>query len=310
MVLVTGGAGFIGSHLVARLKGAGERVRVLDNLRTGRRSNLDGLEAELVVGDICDADTLGRVMRGAEVVYHLAACPGVPDSCEDPIGFDHINVHGTVKVFQAARELGVGRVVYASSSAVYGSGPHSPKTEDLPIVTESPYAASKAANELYAQAFSRTLGVDCVGLRFFNVFGPRQDPEGPYAAVIPRFLDRALSGRSLTVFGDGGQTRDFVYVTDVAEAHLAASTAEDVGGRVYNIGSGESLSVLRLAETVREVVDTDVEIEFLPERPGDVRDSRSDPSRALADLGWRARTPFTEAMQATFAWYCAQQDSR
>lgn len=303
MVLVTGGAGFIGSHTVAALLEAGYAVRVLDNLRTGRKENLEGREAQLVVGDITDAKTVARAMEGCSHVIHLAARPGVPESCADPVDFDHTNVHGTVVVMDQARRLGVLRLVYASSSAVYGSSPAPVKREDQPVQPESPYAVAKAANEMYGATFTHLLGLPCVGLRYFNVFGPRQDPHGPYAAVIPRFVEQALQDQPLPVFGDGHQSRDFVAVQDVARANVAALTAPRAPGQVFNIGTGRRTTVLALADIVRHVTGTAARVEHHPPRPGDVPHSLADIARAGSELGWTPITPFEGAMQETVRWF-------
>jgi UDP-glucose 4-epimerase len=304
MYLVTGGAGFIGSHTVAALLERGTPVRVLDDLSTGSRANLAGLDAELVVGSITDPGAVAAAVAGCTHVIHLAAWPGVPASCADPVGFDHVNVNGTVTVFQQARLAGVKRVVYASSCAIYGSvGGDAPRREDWPARPESPYAASKAADELYAASFTHTLGLECVGLRYFNVFGSRQDPRGPYAAVIPRFVEFALRGEPLTVFGDGGHSRDFVSVADVARANILASTAPAAPGRAYNIGTGRATTVLELAHYVLKTVETTSDIAHHPERPGDIRQMLSDPSAAARDLDWRAEADFDAAMAETIDWY-------
>lgn len=302
-VLVTGGAGFIGSHTVALLRASGHDVRVLDNLSAGRRENLEGLGAELVVGDIADADTVARCMDGVERVIHLAALPSVPGSCGDPVGYDTVNVHGFVVVAEAARRAGVERMAYASTSAVYGSDPSVPKREDMSLPLESPYAAAKAANELYGRVYTNTLGLECVGLRYFNVFGPRQDPNGAYAAVIPRFVERALRGDPLTVFGDGEQGRDFVSVSDVARANFLAATAPGVGGRVFNVGTGALTTVNQLGRYVLDVVGGTSEMSYHPPRPGDVKVSVADVSAIAEGLGWRAEADFDAAMRETVGWY-------
>lgn len=303
MILVTGGAGFIGSHTVAELESAGHAVRVLDNLFTGRRENLASTSAELVVGDINDPALLDRCLEGCRGVIHLAARPGVPESCAQPVDFDEVNVHGTVRVFEHARRAGVDRVVYASSSAVYGSHPAPEKTEDLPLLPESPYAVAKAACELYGAVFTATLGLPCTGLRYFNVFGPRQDPKGPYAAVIPRFVEHALRGEPLPVYGDGEQSRDFVSVRDVARINRLALFAPGGAGEVYNVGTGRRTTVNELADHVRRAVGIDVQVEHHAERPGDIRHSLCDRTRARHALGWEPVAEFAESMAETITWY-------
>jgi len=303
-VLVTGGAGFIGSHTVAELNSRGVPVRVLDDLSTGALANLDGLDAEFIEGSITDAAAVARAVAGCSHVIHLAAMPGVPASCADPVGFDHVNVNGTVTIFDEARRAGVKRVVYASSCAIYGSrGGETPRAEEWPARPESPYAASKAADELYAATFTHTLGLECVGMRYFNVFGSRQDPRGPYAAVIPRFVEFALRDEALTIFGDGEQSRDFVSVADVARANVEACLAPKAPGRAYNIGSGRATTVNQLAAYVLEAMETRSQVKHLEERPGDIRLMVSDPSRAAAELGWSADADFDAAMAETIAWY-------
>ncbi|MBT3220266.1 MAG: NAD-dependent epimerase/dehydratase family protein [Proteobacteria bacterium] len=303
LFLVTGGAGFIGSHTVAALLKEGHRVRVLDDLSTGSLSNLDGMSVDFVEGDIVDPSICEAAMKDCTHVIHLAARANVVDSTNDPIGFDSTNVHGTVMVFESARRANVERVVYASSSAVYGSAPGLPKRESDQLQVESPYAAGKAANELYAQAFSRTLGLSCVGMRYFNVYGPRQDPNGPYAAVIPRFVEFALQNRALTVFGDGEQGRDFVSVHDVARANVLAATTPNLAGLVCNLGSGEMKTINELAATVIEAIVSDSSVVHLDERPGDVRFSVSSIDRATKKLGWTPKTDFQSAMEETIDWY-------
>jgi nucleoside-diphosphate-sugar epimerase len=303
MLLISGGAGFIGSHTAIAALNDGESVRVFDNLITGDRANLDGLDVAFVEGDIRDPDALLRAMRGCDRVIHLAAKVSVPGSVADPLGFEEVNGRGFVQVLEAAKECGVSRVVYASSSAVYGSSALLPKEEGQPLAPESPYAVAKAGNELYGSVYSRSMGLSCVGLRYFNVFGPRQDPKGPYAAVIPRFVEQALAGRQLTIFGDGEQGRDFVSVGDVARANLMASRTAGAAGRVFNIGGGKMRTVNELGAIVQRVVGREVGAAYLPERPGDVRYSVSDISAAKDVLGWSPEADFGSALAETIEWY-------
>ena len=303
MYLVTGGAGFIGSHTVRALLARGERVRVLDDLSTGSRSHLAGLEIELQVGDVADPHAVATAMDGCDRVIHLAALASVPGSCAEPVHYDRVNLRGSLVVFEAAREAGVERLVYASSSAVYGSTDVLPVHEALPLRPESPYAVAKAGCELYGRVYSQTLGLSCVGLRYFNVFGPRQDPEGPYAAVIPRFVEHALAGRPLTIFGDGEQGRDFVSVADVARANVLASTVPMDGGAVLNIGGGRMTTINALAAAVCDRVGVVDAIEHAAPRPGDIRFSLADIRRAQEVLGWRPEADFDAAMAETIAWY-------
>ena len=302
MFLVTGGAGFIGSHTVALLRSQGHEVRVLDDLSSGFEANLAGLGAELLVGSVTDAAAVARAVAGCSHVIHLAAIPGVPASVDDPVGSDLANVNGTVTVFEAARRAGVQRVVYASSCAVYGQTEGRVVRESDPLQPTSPYAASKAADELYAAVFTATLDLSCVGLRYQNVYGTRQDPRGAYAAVIPRFVEFALRGQPLPIQGDGEQSRDFVAVADVARANLAAATAPSARG-VYNIGTGTRTTVNQIAQLVLQEIASAAGTEAHPPRQGDIRHMRSDPAKAAQDLGWRAEADFEVAMAETIAWY-------
>jgi nucleoside-diphosphate-sugar epimerase len=305
--LVTGGAGFIGSHTVALLRAHKHEVRVLDDLSSGFEANLAGLGAELMVGTITDPATVRQAMVGCSHVIHLAAIPGVSASVDDPVGSDRANVNGTVVVFEAARRASVERVVYASSCAVYGQTEGRVVREGDPLRPASPYAASKAADELYASVFSDTLGLSCVGLRYQNVYGTRQDPRGPYAAVIPRFVELALRGQPLPIQGDGEQSRDFVAVADVARANMLAATAPRARG-VYNVGTGTRTTVNQIARLVLREIRAGVGTEAHPPRQGDIRHMRSDPARAEADLGWVAQADFEVAMAETIGWYRAQLD--
>ncbi len=302
MYLVTGGAGFIGSHTVALLRERGTAVRVLDDLSSGSRANLVGLGAELLVGCVSDPTAVLAAMRGCSHVVHLAAIPGVSASVDDPARSDLVNVNGTVTVFQAARRAGVRRVVYASSCAVYGQTEGRTVLEGDSLRPASPYAAAKAADELYGAVFTETMGLPCVGLRYQNVYGPKQDPSGPYAAVIPRFVELALRGEPLPIHGDGEQSRDFVSVHDVARANLAAATAPAAQG-VYNVGTGRRTTVNQIARLVLEAIPTTAGVEHHPPRQGDIRHMLSDPSKAERDLGWTDEVDFERAMAETIAWY-------
>jgi nucleoside-diphosphate-sugar epimerase len=306
-VLVTGGAGFIGSHTVAAALSAGHRVRILDDLSTGSRDNLEGMDVELIEGSITDPEVVARAMVGIDRVVHLAAKISVPDSVANPLAYDAVNVHGFLRVLEAARAADVQRVVYASSCAVYGSLPGLPKHEHDRLAPESPYAASKSADEQYAIAYARTMGLSTVGLRYFNVFGQRQDPSGPYGAVIPKFVERALQGRPLTIFGDGEQGRDFVHVSDVARANLTAATV-DIDGHVFNVGTGRMLTVNQVAQAVRAVVGEHVQTVYEPQRPGDIRFSRAD-VEAAATWGFRAEADFERALEDTIRWFRDQASS-
>jgi UDP-glucose 4-epimerase len=307
-VLVTGGAGFIGSHLTERLLRDGVRVRVLDNFSTGREANLrfagchDGA-LEVIRGDIRDLATVERAAAGASVIYHQAAMRSVPRSVDDPLGANENNVTGTLNVLEAARRAGIRRVVYASSSSVYGDRPDLPKREDQPPSPVSPYAVSKAAGEQYAAVWSRLYGVETVGLRYFNVFGPRQDPASEYAAVIPRFILWAIQGRPLEVHGDGAQSRDFTYIDNVVEANVLAARAPGVAGEVFNVGCGSRVSLLEIAGQLEALLGRKVERRHTPPRPGDVRHTLADVAKAERLLGYRPLVGFDEGFRRTFEYF-------
>ncbi len=304
-VLVTGGAGFIGSHLVEALLARGEQVRVLDNLSTGRREHLaavaDHPGLEFIVGDLGHPDGLTAAMRGVEVVFHQAAVRSVPRSVEDPWAAHDVNATGTLRVLLAAREAGVRRVVYASSSSVYGHQETLPLEEGLRPAPLSPYAVSKLAGEHYCRVFASLYGLETVSLRYFNVFGPRQDPASRYAAVIPRFITAALAGEPLEVHGDGKQTRDFTYVSNVVEANLRAAEAPGVGGAVFNVAGGERHAVLDLVRALEELLGRELPVIHTPPRPGDVRDTQAEISRARAALGFTPTVSFREGLRRTLA---------
>ncbi len=290
-VLVTGGAGFIGSHLVDALLAQGAVVRVLDNLATGRRANLEHCRerVELVEGDIRDLATCRRACRDAAYVFHQAALGSVPRSMADPATTVAVNVAGTANVFAAARDAEVRRVVYASSSSVYGDSDRLPKREGEEGVPLSPYARSKAMNEELAETFARCFAMELIGLRYFNVYGPRQDPEGPYAAVIPRFFKACLAGEAPVIYGDGEQSRDFTYVADAVAANLLAAAAPGSAcGRAYNVAAGRRTTVNELARAVARQCGTDLGPRHAEPRPGDVRHSQADPTRAREHLGFAA----------------------
>ena len=299
--LVTGGAGFIGSHLVEALLARGVRVTVLDDFSTGRAENLAHVRAHpalvVVRGDIRDPAMLAQVMPTAEVVFHLAAFVSVPGSIEDPLTCVDINERGTARVLEAARQAGVRRVVLASSAAVYGDHATLPLHEDLPPRALSPYAASKVANEALAQAYTH-MGLPTVALRFFNVYGPRQRADSPYAAAVPIFVERLRAGRAPVVYGDGLQTRDFVFVRDVAAALMAAADASQAPGRAYNVCTGRAVSVLDLLAELYRFFPHAPDPEFARPRAGDIRHSVGDPDRAARDLGFRAATSLAEGLRA------------
>jgi nucleoside-diphosphate-sugar epimerase len=297
-VLVTGGAGFIGSHLVDGLLARGAEVTVLDNLATGHRRNLAhcASDIELVTGDIRDIDTCKRACEGKSRVFHQAALASVPRSIEDPATALAVNVAGTANIFAAARDAGIERVVYASSSAVYGDGERLPKKEGEEGKAPSPYALSKVMNEQLADLFAHCYDMSFVGLRYFNVFGLRQDPAGPYAAVVPRFFAACRSSEPPTIFGDGQQARDFVYVSDVVRANLLAATAAVQGAQAVNIGAGSVTTVLGLAEAIIEATSAQVEPKFADPRAGDVKLSQADTTAAVALLGFSAEVTLADGL--------------
>jgi len=299
--LVTGGAGFIGSHIATALASQGEPTRIFDNLSTGKRSNLADFadQIEFVEGDLRDLEAVRAAVRGVEVVFHQGALPSVPRSISDPVGSLESNVNGTLHVLVAAREAGVRRVVYASSSSVYGDSPTLPKREEMPPRPLSPYAIQKLTGEQLCLAWTRLYGLEAVALRYFNVFGPRQDPSSEYAAVIPKFLSALLEGRRPTVFGDGEQTRDFTYVDNVVAASLLAATASGASGHALNVGCGEQISLNHLLRTAGELLGVAVRAEYAAARPGDVHDSLADISRARRLLGYSPRIGVREGLMRT-----------
>jgi UDP-glucose 4-epimerase len=305
--LVTGGAGFIGSHLVEALLARGDKVRVLDNFATGKLDNLVAVadEVELISGDVRDEAAVARAVAGCEVVFHQAALASVPRSVEDPLGTHATCATGTLVVLHEARKAGVRRLVYAASSSAYGNQPQPQKREsDLPSPL-SPYAAAKLAGESYCAAFWHSYGFETVALRYFNVFGPRQDPSGPYAAVIPLFIKALLAAQQPTIFGDGLQTRDFTYVENVVAANLRAAQASAAAGQVFNVGNGAAISLLDLMAELNAVLGTAVEPIFQPARAGDVRDSLADISRSREVLGYEPGVSLAEGLRRTVEYYRA-----
>jgi UDP-glucose 4-epimerase len=303
--LVTGGGGFIGSHLVDRLLDLGHSVRVLDNFSTGRRTNLRRTltHIELIEGDLRDPDTVRRAAQGAEIVLHQAALPSVPRSVNDPRTTNAVNVEGTLNVLLAAREAGARRVVVASSSSVYGDTPTLPKIETMPPTPRSPYAISKLAAEQYTCSFAALYGLETVALRYFNVFGPRQDPTSQYSGVIALFCTAALRGEPYTIQGDGLQSRDFTYIENVVQANLLAATAPDVSGQVFNVACGERITLLDMITTLNRLVGRDQPIEYSPARSGDVRHSLAAIGKARQLLGYAPAIDLAEGLARTLAWY-------
>jgi UDP-glucose 4-epimerase len=305
LCLVTGGAGFIGSHLVEALTAQGRRVRVLDDFSTGLRANLDGIRPrpEIVEDDLGDASAVGKAMAGVSVVYHLGALASVQRSVENPESTHAACATGTLNVLDAARRSGVRRVVYAASSSAYGGfSSQEGQTEDTPLQPLSPYAAAKLTGELYAQAFSASYGLETVRLRFFNIFGPRQRADSPYSGVIALFIAAMSQGRAPTVHGDGLQSRDFTYVINAVQSLIKAGETPGVSGRVYNIGTGASITILDLVAVLNRLLGTRLVPEHAPPRPGDVRYSRADITRARHDLGYAPDVTFEEGLKRTLRW--------
>lgn len=301
--LVTGGGGFIGSHIAEALLKRGEAVRIVDNMATGRESNLAALagRAEVLRADVRDREAMRAAVEGVEVVFHEAALASVPRSVADPATTLEVNVTGTQNVLLAARDAGVRRVVFASSSSVYGDTPVLPKHEGMTPHPMSPYALHKLSAELLCGIFTRIYGLETVALRYFNVYGPRQDPQSAYAAVIPRFLSALRDGVRPVVYGDGEQTRDFTYVENVVAANLLAADAPDASGQAINIGCGQRISLNEVLRVAAELVGTAAEPEYRPPRPGDVRDSLADITRAYELLGYLPAVSFREGLTRTLA---------
>jgi len=312
-ILITGGAGFIGSHLVEGFLELGDQVRVLDNFSTGKRENLESLgsgrwkpnkDFEVVNGDIRDMAIVRRAASGMDAVMHQAALGSVPRSVEDPVNTQQVNADGTLNVFLAARDCQVSRVVYASSSSIYGDSEVLPKREGEEGLPLSPYALTKRVNEEYGRLFKALYGFETIGLRYFNVYGPRQDPESEYAAVIPRFVKALLLGLRPVIFGAGEQSRDFTYVKDVAHANLCALDAPSAAcGAGYNIGRGDRTTLLDLLRVIQEILQTQIEPRHDPPRQGDVMHSLADTSLAAKMLGFTARHDLREGLNESAAWY-------
>lgn len=306
--VVTGGAGFIGSHICEELLRRGGRVRVVDDLSTGKREHLSRLEqmfpdrCRLFVEDIRDQERLKRILEGAESVYHQAAVTSVEQSVRDPRAAQAVNLDGTLSVLLAARESGVRKVVFASSTAVYGNSGELPKRESMAPAPLSPYAVTKLCGELYCRVFSQLSDLPTICLRYFNVFGPRQDPESDYAAVIPRFITRMLSGKAPCIYGDGGQSRDFVFVDDVVRANLLAAESS-VEGVSLNVASGARFTINQLVQVLNEILGTDFEPMYLEGRLGEVRHSEADVSLAQETLGFTSQVVFAEGLSRTVEWF-------
>ncbi len=309
--LVTGGGGFIGSHLSSFLAARGDEVIVLDNFSTGKRENLQGLEVRLIEGDIRDFSCLTEAVQGVDTVFHQAALCSVARSVEDPRSTHEVNTTGTLNVFEASRQAGVRRVVFASSSSVYGDSATLPKEESMPTAPLSPYAISKLVGEHYAAMYWKLFGLETVGLRYFNVFGPRQDPDSEYAAVIPKFLHGILNREEVRVHGDGSQSRDFTYVDNVVQANAAAASvtvaatdaANDAAGQVLNIACGERWTLLELLNRLESTLQQDAAVVFGDRRVGDVKHSQASIEKARRLLGYSPAVDFDEGIKRTVAWF-------
>ncbi len=299
--LVTGGAGFIGSHIAEYLVQEGHEVRVIDNLYSGRKENLSDFidEIEFIEGSILDKALLEKAMNGVDIVFHQAARPSVPVSINDPLGTNETNITGTLMVFEVAHKAGVKRVVYASSSSVYGDSPTLPKVETMVTNPLSPYAAQKMMCEKYGKLYSDIFGLETVGLRYFNVFGPRQNPDSEYAAVIPKFIKKIKAGEPVTIFGDGETSRDFTYIDNVVHGNICAGNAESVSGEVFNIALGDEISLNDLVKRIDAICDTETDITYEDFRAGDVKHSCADITKAKEKLSFEPSIPFDEGLQKT-----------
>ncbi len=303
--LVTGGAGFIGSHIVEALVAGGSQVTVLDNLATGHLSNLEAVASQIrfIEGDICDTAALNDAMAGCDVVFHEAAVVSVTDTVQRPMASAMVNELGTIGVLQAAKENNVRRVVLASSSAVYGDDPQLPKLENMAPKPLSPYAAQKLAGEYHAGVYANLYGVQTVCLRYFNVFGPRQDPGSPYSGVISIFMTKSSRNEIPTIYGDGTQSRDFIYVSDVVAANLLAAASSQINHAVYNVGTSQSIQIIELWELICQMSNLELKPQFGPARAGDVPQSVADISKIKADLSFKPETDFAQGLKKTLNYY-------
>jgi len=306
LYLVTGGAGFIGSHLVDALLKRGDTVRVVDNFSSGKRSNLPG-DIDIVEGDLADDGVAARAVVGCDYVLHQAAVPSVPRSVNDPVGTNRANVDATLQVLVAARDAGVKRVVFAGSSSEYGNSQVLPKREDMRPAPITPYALQKWTGEQYCSMFSSLYGLETVSIRYFNVFGPRQAPDSPYSGVISLFIKAFLSGQAPLIHGDGRQTRDFTYVSNVVDGVLRASTAAGVSGEYINVATGGRVSLLELARALQLITGTTLAPTLGPPRDGDVKDSQADIFKARKMLGYEPTVPFEEGLRLTVDWFKTQR---
>lgn len=303
--LVTGGAGFIGSHIAEELVKKGYSVRIIDNFSTGKKDNiapfLDGIE--LIEADIRDFEACRRAVKGADCVLHQAALTSVPLSIEDPLSTNEVNITGTLNLLLASKEAKIQRFVFASSAAVYGDDPRLPKEESMEGVPLSPYAASKQVGEIYCQVFCQLYNLPTVRLRYFNIFGPRQDPSSQYASVIPNFIGKMIKGENPVIFGDGEQSRDFLYVSNVVEANILASKSSEASGEVLNIAGGERITINSLVQSINKVLDKEIKPSYSEPRPGDIKLSFADISRAGKMLKYEPSVSFREGLRETVHWY-------
>jgi UDP-glucose 4-epimerase len=303
-ILITGGSGFIGSHIVEHYQDVAAEIRVLDNLRTGYRHNLDGLDCTFIEGSVTDLDVVRAAVEGVDLVFHLAALVSVPESMEKPAECVDINVHGLLNVLEEAASAGVRKLVFASSAAIYGDNPEVPKREAMLPEPRSPYAITKLDGEYYLDLFQREGRLETAAIRFFNVFGPRQDPKGAYAAAVPIFIEKAIKRDPIVIFGDGGQTRDFIYVKDIVGALTFAAETTGVTG-TFNAGYGGQITINDLASEIVRLTGSTSPIEHQPNRPGDVRHSRADVARLTAS-GWTPRHSLAEGLAATIDFFKAR----
>jgi nucleoside-diphosphate-sugar epimerase len=303
--LVTGGAGFVGSNICEELVGQGHSVRVVDDLSTGRIDNLKDLmdRIEFVRADVCDVDAVDKAMDGVSYVLHQAAIPSVPRSMKEPLRVNQSNVMGTLTVLESARRHGVKRVVFASSSSVYGDSESLPKHEDMPLSPKSPYAVTKVVGEQYCRLYNSVFEVPVAVLRYFNVFGPKQDESSYYAGVICKFTNALLNEREVVVYGDGEQSRDFTYISNVVSANLSACTSEDAAGAIVNIGGGDRTTINELVAILSEITGVKATVEHTDPQPGDVRHSKADITRARELLGFEIGVGLRDGLERTVAWY-------
>lgn len=307
--LVTGGAGFIGSNIVEKLVNDGQRVTVIDNFLTGKPENIAAFrdKIEFIEGDIRSLETLNKIMKNIDYVIHQAALPSVPKSVDLPIESNDHNINGTLNILYSAKENGVKRVVYAASSSAYGDQPQSPKVETMRPMPMSPYAVNKLTGEYYCAAFHKVYGLETVALRYFNVFGPRQDPTSFYSAVIPKFISALLRDEAPTIFGDGEQSRDFTYIDNVVNANLLACLAPDAAGGVYNIACGSSVTLNQLYESLQKILGKSVPVKYTAARVGDVKHSLADISQAKKVLGYDVLVSFEKGLEKTANWFAKNQ---